>query len=216
MTTIAERRAAAAAFCEYATNGETGRKCSDPVYQAIVEKRDKGPGYSSCGDLAHWLLTRLGCRDTRLNRKELYGFVYGVNVSRLSGWLGADPRNPVIQAWPKSGLTQEDNESATKFRARVDADHYARCLRTLQRGDICITWTKPDTADAHVCVFDRCESGLIHTWDLGQGPMSKAAWSGGKDLIEADRRHRTPAQFAIKRFIPLDRVPFAANPEPTP
>ncbi len=45
-------------------------------------------GYSSCGDLVHWLLMCLGCRDERyVNRSGdagVHPWVSGVNVSRLT------------------------------------------------------------------------------------------------------------------------------------
>jgi hypothetical protein len=69
----------------YATDGDTGRSESDPVYREITENRDTGKAYSSCADLAHWMYERLGMRGPWLNRASLpQGFRYGVNVSRLA------------------------------------------------------------------------------------------------------------------------------------
>lgn len=64
-----------------------GRDENDPVYREVTENRDVGrmqKSYSSCGDLAHWLLYRLGCRSTFLNREEHLGWRSGKNVSRLA------------------------------------------------------------------------------------------------------------------------------------
>lgn len=70
-----------------ACNAGHGRSERDPVYQAVTEGRDRPPypnTYSSCGDLAHWMLFRLGVRLPLVNRAEHLGFTYGVNVSRLA------------------------------------------------------------------------------------------------------------------------------------
>jgi hypothetical protein len=80
-------RALAAELVEYACKGSTGRLESDAVYQAVVEGRDRPPypnRYSSCGDLAHWMLYRLGVRLPLVNREEHLGWTSGVNVSRLA------------------------------------------------------------------------------------------------------------------------------------
>lgn len=72
-------------LCEYACDGSRGRpEKGDPVYDAVTEGRDFGPGYSSCADLAHWLLFRLGVRHSFLNRAEHLGWEQGVNLSRLA------------------------------------------------------------------------------------------------------------------------------------
>lgn len=79
-------RALAVELVEYACGGTDGRPESDPVYRAVTEHRDDGRphGYSSCGDLAHWMLYRLGVRLPLVNREELNGFTYGANISRLA------------------------------------------------------------------------------------------------------------------------------------
>lgn len=66
---------------------DNGRNEDDPVYQTVTEGRDVPPfrkSYSSCGDLAHWLLFRLGSRLDLINRKEHRGFRIGLNVSKLA------------------------------------------------------------------------------------------------------------------------------------
>lgn len=70
---------------EYACNSTHGRPEGDPVYDAVTEGRDPGPGYSSCADLAHWLLYRLGVRCWWVNRSEHKGFAWGMGPSRLAG-----------------------------------------------------------------------------------------------------------------------------------
>src|SRR3954463_2525699 len=94
-------RAAAVALVEYACGFETGRSKDDLVYKEVTEGRD-GPGpeqrkrYSSCGDLAHWLYTRLGIREKWINRTDdnAFGpFKPGANVVSL--WGNACPFDQV-------------------------------------------------------------------------------------------------------------------------
>jgi hypothetical protein len=68
---------------DVATDGAKGRPESDPVYKRITENRDFGAGYSSCGDLCHWLLFRLGVRLPFINRNEAGVWKTGLNISRL-------------------------------------------------------------------------------------------------------------------------------------
>ena len=90
-------RALAIELVEHACGGSVGRAEADPVYQAVTEGRDSGAmqqRYSSCGDLAHWLLFRLGVRLPFVNRAEHRGWTSGVNVSRLAfhALADVDPR----------------------------------------------------------------------------------------------------------------------------
>lgn len=79
-------RCAAAALVNYACNGGKGRDESDEIYKDVTEGRDIGKqqaSYSSCGDLGHWLLYRLGVRESWVNRKEHGSYRIGRNVSNL-------------------------------------------------------------------------------------------------------------------------------------
>lgn len=75
----------AVAILEWTTRGSLGVSESDERYRLVTERRDNGP-YSSCADLAHWMLYRLGVRLDWINRTEHNGWISGVNVSRLC-WL---------------------------------------------------------------------------------------------------------------------------------
>lgn len=80
-------RALAVELVEFACGGAHGRPETDPVYQAVTEGRDRPPfpnQYSSCGDLAHWMLYRLGVRLPMVNRGEHRGWTSGANVARLA------------------------------------------------------------------------------------------------------------------------------------
>lgn len=85
---IGALRIAAVALAVHACGGEKGRSKDDPVYAEVTEWRDVGAmraRYSSCGDLAHWMLYRLGCRAPWVNRKDMpMGWRVGQNVSLLT------------------------------------------------------------------------------------------------------------------------------------
>lgn len=96
-------RAASVALARFAVDAPYGRGVGDPVHEWVTEGRRKQyedalargeawakampAGYSSCGDLAHWILMCLGCRDERyVNRTGdagIHPWVSGVNISRL-------------------------------------------------------------------------------------------------------------------------------------
>jgi len=87
-------RFAAIALARYAVNDAEGRDLGDPVHEWVTEgrrarnearkkKAGEPPDYSSCGDLAHWMLYCLGCRDDRINREEHKKWRVQVNLSLL-------------------------------------------------------------------------------------------------------------------------------------
>lgn len=184
MTTRVER---VTEWCDFATNGDVGRKVDDPVYQWIVEGRDPGPVFSSCGSLGHWLLGVEGCRESWINRDDFGGgYRIGQNVSLL--FARAEP-------------------IATTFDA----------LSTLTVGDILITWRRPDTTDAHVSVFrgtsgTKPTDSRLLTWDAGQGPTSRDAWRARRDYAETMRKSRPIASLGKARVLRLDTVTFAEPP----
>jgi len=128
-------------WLEYACGYDKGRSETDSVYQVVTEGRDKPtPGYSSCGDLAHWLYARLGVRLPWVNRAELNQFRVGMNVSRL--------------CWPPSPA-----------RTPKTLDH-----EKLEAGDVFVIWGRQDSSDSHVmCVIDHVpEQSLLLTAEYGQ------------------------------------------------
>lgn len=80
-------RQAAVELARYACNGDEGRVLGDPVFEEVTEGRAHYPRYSACGDLAQWVLMRLGLRDERiLNRSDDGGKVpwsIGQNLSKI-------------------------------------------------------------------------------------------------------------------------------------
>lgn len=193
---VEDLRQHAADLCEYAVNGAIGRVYDDPVYVSITGGRDPGPKYSSCGDLAHWMLYRLGCRESWVNVTDKTGdapraFRYGKNVSLLT--------------YTAKGIL------AKPVPAHAKAD--------LRRGDVCVTWPPGQSHKAHVFVFDRLEGtgakALLHTWDLGQDVTDPVAWAKEKVHVEARRRVRS-ATLPICAHLSLERLPFTADPLPVP
>ncbi|HEY6824144.1 MAG TPA: hypothetical protein VI195_06865 [Steroidobacteraceae bacterium] len=105
---------AAVALCEYACGWDKGRGKDDPVYLEVVEHRDVPPmraKYSSCGDLAWWLLYRLGLRKPWMNRAANHTYNIGMNVADLSGCPahivpGADfvpEPGDILEIWNRPG-----------------------------------------------------------------------------------------------------------------
>jgi hypothetical protein len=121
---IDARRALVPGLLDWACEG--GALDEDhPNYQAVTEGRDYGSAqdkYSSCGDLAHWLFYRLGCRQEWLNRKEHEGWTVGANVSRLAF---AAPSALRLKPYPGAAF---------------------------DTGDVLIVWNNDDGTDAHVMV----------------------------------------------------------------
>lgn len=109
--------------CAGGTNDET-----HPNYVSVTEGRDVGAArgeYSSCGDLAAWLLYRLGCRQEWVNRKEHRGWKVGANVSLL-----AFVAPLAVRRTPRPGVVASP-------------------------GDIFICWNHPQGLDAHVFLCRR-------------------------------------------------------------
>lgn len=83
------RRKVAVAWLEYWCGWPPGEEIAktDPRYIDCTEGRDRTPAqqrvYSSCADLAHGMLYRVGVRLPWLNRDEHRGWKSSVNVSRL-------------------------------------------------------------------------------------------------------------------------------------
>ena len=91
-------RRAALALASFATDGANGRDVGDPVFDWVTEnrrksnelRRSKGStevAYSSCGDLGHWLLMCLGCRNEKIVNRDWDGgqmkWKVGMNISML-------------------------------------------------------------------------------------------------------------------------------------
>ncbi len=90
---------------EEACGGKQGRNENDPVYQEITEGRDVGAAqksYSSCGDLAHWMLYRMGVRSDYVNRTENGGWKSAQNINNLA-FKCPVAENPTVNTQYKAG-----------------------------------------------------------------------------------------------------------------
>lgn len=176
-------RAAAVALCEYACGYTAGRSKDDPIYVAITEGRD-GPGpehrarYSSCGDLAHWLYTRLGIRAPWLNRNDDDSFgpwKPGQNITRL--WGTACPFDQVPSSDP-SWLPEA--------------------------GDVVLIWNTG--VDAHVMVSLGRDGAGLRTANYGAGGMSPLPFPGAKIASKPVTVHHGKPFYGtrqIQRYLPL-------------
>lgn len=179
-------RAAAVALCEYACGFAQGRSKDDPVYREVTEGRD-GPGpderrrYSSCGDLAHWLYSRLGIREQWINRRDDGAFGPwrpGANVTAL--WGGSCPFDRVPPADP----------------AWLPA-----------AGDVVLIWNTGN--DAHVMVSLGSDGASLRTANYGAGGMSPLASPGAK-ITSRPLTHQLGKPFygtrQIQRYLPLSEA----------
>lgn len=144
---------AAVGLVEFAcgTSSE-GRDKDDPVYQQVVEGRDVAPyraKYSSCGDLAWWLLWRLGLDLPWMNRAANRTYNVGMNVSDLAG-CPIHISSPFLADWaPEPGDILEIWNTASGSDAHV-----------------CV-YLGPSSTPGHARIGN-----------YGAGGMNAAAWPG--------------------------------------
>lgn len=124
------------------------RRITDPVYLAVLEGRKYRPPSSSCGDLAHWFLYRLGVRFQWINRDE------------LDGWhFSGQPGHP---AWDNN-VTTLAAKSVNKLTLKPQAD------AQFQMGDIIVLNVHdPATTHVRVVVEHVPEYNRLVTADYGQ------------------------------------------------
>lgn len=134
-----------------------GRRVTDRVYRAVTEGRhDRAirakQFYSSCGDLAQWLLYRVGCRESWINRDE------------LDGWhFSGQPGHP---AW-------DNNVTTLVTTQRFGVNRYARIPGPhdlFGPGDILVVNTSTPATTHVACVLEdrRDHDGSLITADYGQ------------------------------------------------
>lgn len=125
-------RLAALRWCEIAVDSHAGVTVSHPVYRAVTEGRDPGPVYSSCADLAHWFLFRMGVRSKWINRQEHRGWKTGINVSALAFSC------PVARP-PKKGELLKRGDVAIIWNQPQGHDAHVFVVDDFD-GDVCRAW----------------------------------------------------------------------------
>jgi hypothetical protein len=143
---LARAQAFAVALLRKAVNDEHGRDESDPFYKRVTENRD-GPTpilrakYSSCADLAHWLLRCLGVRAGWLNRNDdgdAQLWKSGVNLNWLcpSKTIGKCPiACPILQGDPGPGdIFVEKNAHGGHVFCAISYDAATDTLVTAEYG----------------------------------------------------------------------------------
>lgn len=71
---------------EWAGAGPVGIAQTSPKYLAVTEGREPLGSHNgtSCGELPHWLLFRLGIRSAFINRNEAHGWKPVINIAALA------------------------------------------------------------------------------------------------------------------------------------
>lgn len=120
-----EARDAARRLLEYAGAGPVGRTQTDPVYLAVTEGREGLDTHfgTSCGELAHWLLFRLGVRCAFVNRNENHGWREGVNISALAWCPLARECHPNDQYKPGDFVFIWERKDGTDAHAMGVVEH---------------------------------------------------------------------------------------------
>lgn len=133
----------AQAFCQVllskAVNDEHGRDELDSFYKLVTEGRDVGKwraSYSSCADLAHWMLRCLGVRAPWLNRDDdgdAQKWKSAVNLN----WLCPPPIGKCPIALPHLTITPAPGDVFVENNAH--GGHVFCCIRYVPETDTLIT-----------------------------------------------------------------------------
>lgn len=138
MFSEATARTFAEEFLSYAGGRWTGGRAeNDPVYVQVSEGRDVGAmqeRYSSCGDLAHWFLFRMGCRSAFINRQEHLGWRVGENISKLVGASVAEQAEATDRYAAGDVLVIWNRPDATDAHVLVVISHDANELTSAEYG----------------------------------------------------------------------------------
>lgn len=145
-------------------------------YLRVVEGRD-WERYSSCADLAHWLLYRLGCRQEWINRQE-----------HTAGDLG------------QAGWDVAVNVGRLAFTAPVSTRRTPLPGIVASVGDIFIQWNAPTGTDAHVFLARKEQRlpGLLSVAEYGQpgGHIRDRAVTARDGFLYCGQRK-------VQRWLPL-------------
>lgn len=189
MPTLSDLRALAREYLLWLGSSERGRPMSSPEYGAMVEGRTYPPPGSSCGDAAHWLLYRLGCREHWLNRAEHDGWHFGEQGGRA--W-----DNNVTTLVARGPGTWGVNPLA---RPSSSADRFA-C------GDIIVVNCHDPRTTHVVCVIEH-DDGELLSCDGGQPHVAlrRRPIVEGTNPSTMRRQWRLGARW-VDSWLPLARV----------
>lgn len=188
---LGEAQTLAVALLRFAVNDGNGRDESDAVYKAVTENRD-GPTpaqrarYSSCGDLAHWLLRCMGVRAGWLNRDDdgdAQRWKSGVNLN----WLCPPPigkchlAHSKLAGMPMPGdVFVENNAYGGHVFCAIAYDPHTDTLTTAEYGQpggklkrrsaFCATF------DRHAYAHIRLEEVIASPW-LVADPVAAPNWA---------------------------------------
>lgn len=132
--TLAWYRDRAKALCALATGASVGVTAESAIYIQVTERRGEYKGYSSCADLAHWMLFNLGVRLPLINREEHHGWTSGVNVSRLAYSFLAVDSCPGETYYPGDILIVWSRPDTSDAHVLVVSEHWDCELRTAEYG----------------------------------------------------------------------------------
>lgn len=188
LLTIGEYREAAVALARYAVNDSRGRDVGDPVHEWITEGRrtqyerayDAGLdwainmscGYSSCGDLAHWLLMCLGVTDeTIVNRGDDGGDL----AWRVSQNISMLRYSPVYVDFRETLVLPESGDIVHVSGDMPGSDHVCVLLDTPDPWQ----WVTADYGQPHgclrVCPLRDVSKGLMVRGRMLRGHVSLAS-----------------------------------------
>ena len=200
MSSLSDLRALAREYLLWLGSSEQGRSMSSPEYRAMVEGRVYPPPGSSCGDCAHWLLYRLGVRESWINRAEHDGWHFGEQGGRA--W-----DNNVTTLVARGGGTWGVNPHA---RRATDADHY-------ECGDVIVVNCHAPATTHVVCVLEHSDGELL-SCDGGQPHVAlrRRAMTIGVNPATLRKQWKLGGRW-VDSWLPLDeladRCPLA-EPEP--
>ena len=223
---MTDRRAIARESLEYACGYEHGAAVGSPIYDAVTEGRhaetikaaaawDKAdpdrraahrPFYSSCGDLANWLLCRLGVRASWLNRAELDHYVIGWNIIALTKAPHSRPSELSHFDCGDLVVVATENPGKTHVFAVLSHDSTDGAL-------VCAEYGQPHGA-IHTTRLDRRDGAW---W---RGSRRCDLWISLDRVIEHERAAgrlaspETVDQWAMRRELPAPRIADTERPAP--
>jgi hypothetical protein len=178
--TVHEIRDASVALAIHAVDGELGRNVGDPVHDEVTQNRTKNNEarrragskevpYSSCGDLVHWVLWKLGCRDPKLvNRNEPEDgltWTIGSNLSRIR-------YSPHFRVWSPGGAMPEPGDAIYV----ANTDHVSIIVMEITGGWMTADYGQPYGRMRRCMVEERQGALWVAPTDRAKGGRRLVGW----------------------------------------